>query len=142
MRILVLNRSEVGNFTAKVPYAVVSIKDPGEETVQLVPSVYLRDVLQLSFHDLTKQLGKGGYKLFDAVMAEQVCRFTKRCLLNIELLVIHCGAGKSRSAAIAAALNKWINGSHEPYVRGKSYIPNPLVLSVMEAELDKVAANE
>ncbi len=137
MRILVLSRREVESFTAKIPYAVISINDPGEETAKLAESTYLGDVLQLSFHDLTMQLGKGGYKLFDAKMAKEVCRFTKKCLSDVQLLVIHCGAGKSRSAAIAATLNEWINGSPEPYVKGKSYIPNPLVISILEAELDR-----
>lgn len=38
--------------------------------------------------------------------------------------IVHCEAGQSRSAGVAAALSKWINGEDWDYFLNPKYTPN------------------
>lgn len=142
--IIVLSQYEMQTFTAEKPYAVISISDPVENEAgyshfrPIIPeSPKLLGILSLNFHDLTQQLGKGGYTLFTPEMAEKVIKFVVNHLPNMHLLVIHCGFGKSRSPAVATAISEWLHGNPGSFVLGKRYLPNPFVLELMRNELKK-----
>ena len=99
----VANRAEAWVLANAPPEGAVliSITDPGREAP--LPSGY-RDVLRLQFHDCdpgTQTLGPEAAP-FRQEQAERIWRFAGRHRgTNI---VVHCGAGVSRSRAVVEAL--------------------------------------
>jgi predicted protein tyrosine phosphatase len=55
--------------------------------------------LFLVFHDLDKPIKD--YKIFDKEQAKQIIKFVDKVANDILILVVHCDAGVSRSAAVA-----------------------------------------
>ena len=153
MKIKVLSRQEMEEFKSDENHIVISISDPNSEKVKFISKPI--DILSLQFHDIDKSLVsrkdcircKGtGYikefmninnghcyactdeidiKLFTDEEAEWILAFVNDYIEKIELIVVHCEAGISRSAGIAGALSVIYNGSDEYYF--KHYIPNMLV---------------
>ena len=153
MNIKVLSRREMEEFKSDENHIVISISDPNSEKVKIISKPI--DILSLQFHDVDKRLIKtencdlcegtgylpiykninGGHcyrctdkidvKLFTDEEAEWILAFVNDYIEKIELIVVHCEAGISRSAGVAGALSLIYNGSDEYYF--KHYIPNMLV---------------
>jgi len=99
-----------------VPYAIVSIRTPGDtREVKLPTSALLRGVLTLSFYDLPDMPAETEAAvfsqephlragLFDGAMAQATLAFVQQHLAVIEALWVHCDAGLSRSPGLAAGL--------------------------------------
>lgn len=153
MKIKVLSRQAFEEFESEENYIAISITDPKSEKVQ--PNDGLFTMLSLQFHDIDKPLVardkctacKGtGYlpeyknindghcyrcttmldiKLFTDQQAEQILNFVEKYGKEVDLLVVHCEAGISRSAGVAGALSLIYNGSDQYYF--DNYLPNMLV---------------
>ena len=81
------------------PYAAISIQDSGSWNFgfQLTTNRFCRGVLTLQFDDFEEL--ESGVKLMDAEQAAQVIAFLRQ-YANVDTMLIHCFAGKSRSAAV------------------------------------------
>ncbi len=81
------------------PYAAISIQDSGSWNFgfQLTTNRFCRGVLTLQFDDFEEL--ESGVKLMDAEQAAQIIAFLRQ-FANVETMLIHCFAGKSRSAAV------------------------------------------
>lgn len=57
---------------------------------------------------------------------KRIADFVKRYKYNkyIDKLIIHCEAGQSRSAGVAAAIMKYLNNDDTPIISNSKYIPN------------------
>jgi len=112
-----------------VPHIIVSINCPGEEPANIKTNEHTLGRLNLFFWDLDQhapgqtqescplaQPGDGE-RIVDLVLEHP----------NAQQIVIHCTAGKSRSAAVAAALHLVLNGSDAPIFGNPQYRPNMLV---------------
>lgn len=154
MKITVMSREEFENFKSNISYIAISITSPNSEPVK-ENRTNLLDILRLSFHDVNKRLEKRedckicngtGYIqafknidnghcyactdriniiLFDENRAEQILQFVNKYKNEVDLIVVHCEAGISRSAGVASALSLIYNGTDEYYF--KHYLPNTLV---------------
>ncbi len=154
MKIKVLSRKTFEEFESDENFIAISITDPKSEKVS-PPSDELFVMLSLQFHDVDKPLVprdkctacKGtGYlpeyknindghcyrcttmldiKLFTDQEAKRILNFVDKYGKEVDLLVVHCEAGISRSAGVAGALSLIYNGSDEYYF--KEYLPNMLV---------------
>lgn len=83
--------------------AIISITEPMEGDAKLHPDyVEGHNLLRLSFHDVDD--GVHGYQPFSSEQAKQVLKFVDNIPRGIEVLIIHCHAGISRSAAVAIAV--------------------------------------
>ena len=80
-------------------------------------------MLFLEFYDLDKIYN--GYELFNRTQAIQILAFIEKHIHEIKLIVVNCEAGVSRSAGVAGALSKLINGDDSEYF--KHSLPNMLV---------------
>lgn len=114
-------------------FAMISIREeePEKTAFQYVPNGNLKDVLNIYFSD-TEVPTHGCHLMSDADAArikEFVERLVKRNQINF--LIIHCYAGISRSAAVAAALEKLYNGDDSKYFLGDRYVPNRHVYKTM-----------
>lgn len=92
------------------PANVISIGDPG---AQYRFPVQHKRMLELRFDDVEQDMGPG-YAMFDYILASKVLSFVKEC--GNEDILVHCYAGKSRSAAIAKYLHE-----HRGYFLDLSY---------------------
>lgn len=128
--ILVLSRDRAEAMEAhEVPHLIISINCPGEEPANIKANERTLGRVNLFFWDLDQHaVGQAqescplaqpsdGEKVVDLVLANP----------DAQRVVIHCTAGKSRSAAVAAALHLVLNGSDVPIFGDARYRPNMLV---------------
>lgn len=128
IRFLVLGRLEVMRLDLSEPHAVISIREPGSDLPLIAENDLCRGVLRLSFHDLDQPKGPES-ELFTPVHAREILAFVDLVRRDIEALVIHCEAGISRSAGVAAALSRAFFGEDRYFF--DHYIPNRLVYSTL-----------
>ena len=108
-KFMVLNRSGVGYIQIKeMNHAFISIIDPGSEEIKLRTNPFTMGVLRMAFHDLDKPIV--GYDLFSKEEAKQILDFINSIKNKIDLIIVNCEAGISRSAAVACSLSKILNG--------------------------------
>lgn len=124
-RIEVMSRIEAESLDGKPDWLVISIREPGQDLPRLQPG--WGAVLSLSFHDKEDvQLANrtGLWRMFSAEDAQACWEFVKSHALAASGLIVHCGAGLSRSPAIARAIAKnlklpigdnWTSGNQHVY---------------------------
>lgn len=147
MQFLILNRDRVKNYVTDKKHILIQAychNDYPEEPSKLWTRL---GVLQLQFDDWDaeqKTLIEKEYPhserakhmiYFSEQHAKKLIRFVKKHLDKIELIVVQCDAGISRSTGIAAALSKCVNDDDECFF--KQYLPNSLVYSTILKEWDK-----
>ena len=125
MNIKVLNREAFEKFKSDEPFIAISITDPNSEKVKIKNKPI--DILFLQFYDLDKDTGQFPYSkfIFNTNQAEQILNFVEEYKDKVNLIVVHCEAGISRSAGVAGSLSLIYNGTDEYYF--KHYLPNMLV---------------
>ena len=89
----------------------------------------ITDELALSFDDVEGHCT--GCTPINEAQAYKIVDFVKRNMNKVDLIYVSCAGGYSRSPAVAAALNLWLNGSDKEYFDGKRYCPNMLVYRTM-----------
>jgi predicted protein tyrosine phosphatase len=137
MEILVYSLDRVKKIINSIdkPFILISILSPGEENEIEINNKNFKELVSLRFHDLDKKLdieyyrdlsgGEKSFVYFSDNDAKKIIDLVKRNLEKINLIVVHCEAGISRSAGVAAALSKIINNDDTFFF--KKYIPNMLV---------------
>ena len=63
--------------------------------------------------------------------AEKIAEFAKSIVNKVDKIIVHCEAGVSRSAGVAAALMKYFNGDDMPIFENPQYCPNMYCYSMM-----------
>jgi predicted protein tyrosine phosphatase len=129
MRFVVYSRLQAIRMDLREPHAVISIHDPGSEPPAIPESAFLRGVLRLSFHDLDRAGGREDAVLFTPGHAHEILDFLGRVRGEVEALVVHCEAGISRSAGVAAALSRALFDADRFFF--EHYVPNPLVYATL-----------
>ena len=72
-----------------------------------------------------------GDNTFSDEQAEQVIRFVDAWKSKVERLIVHCDAGVSRSAAVCAAMKRYLGFDDEDIFKNQQYEPNPLVYETL-----------
>ena len=89
------------------------------------------DLLRLNFWDIAnpsqKMVEVEDPKLFNKDQADQIISFVNRNWDKINVLMVHCEAGLSRSPAIAAAITYFKIGKDETQWYFHKYMPNGFV---------------
>lgn len=106
------------------PHVIISITNPGQRQAALPSCSSMLSALRLQFWD-TDKVSDG---CFTMEQAADICRFVRKWLPEARLVVCQCEAGQSRSAGVAAALDKLINGSDDRFF-APPYTPNARVRS-------------
>jgi len=129
--LLALGRDEAGSFVPDVPYLVVSISDPEKPEPEIPTPPHLRGVLRLRFHDVgpPRRFQETADVAMTPEHARQILSFVREHLPGAELIVCQCEQGVSRSAAVAAALSRILQGEDE-YFR-THYWPNRWVYNLL-----------
>lgn len=137
MKFVVQSRANmIATTPPEAKWALISISEkPDHPEVQMNDSHVGR--LNLVFHDSDVQ--KDGEILFSPDLAEQVLDFQASMEeAGVSVMYVHCLMGQSRSAAVAAALEKALYGDDSKYFRPGPYKPNMLVFrTVLNAAHDR-----
>jgi predicted protein tyrosine phosphatase len=138
-KILILPRADAVRFQYNKPWACVSI-GCDEDFPHGMSEDNRKDFLRLEFADLEGMsepykehliaCGKPLPLLFTADHAKKINQFVESVWDEIDLLLVHCRAGLSRSTAVGKALSKKYDQPHEEFY-DKLYIPNKLVYRLM-----------
>lgn len=107
-------------------YAVISISNVRGDRAFLqkiaVPDCGMIACLNLAFDDV--YIGESYGVAMTDVQAQAIIAFVESKLDKVDFFIVHCEAGRSRSAGVAAALSKWINGEDWDYFLDPKYTPN------------------
>lgn len=105
-------------------HLLISIRNP-KQHVEIPATHYCKEVLEVEFLDI-EDITKDS---FNKGLARQILDFVNNHISEAEAIVVQCGAGFSRSVAVASALSKIINHlDDDVFSRG---VPNMLVYVTM-----------
>ena len=109
-------------------YAIISIKNPNHTaTLKFRKEGNCLAALNLEFSDVTPAIKLVNTRLMTMEDAWKIHDFVEEIPAETETLVIHCEQGRSRSAAIAAALLLVKTGRNEQIFGNPYYTPNMYV---------------
>lgn len=124
----------------KEPIACIAIKGLNDDPIQRSFYPYL--TLSLTFDDVDKEDGVKGEFPITEPQARTIARFVKSLPDTINSLIVHCEAGMSRSAGVAAAIMKWMFNDDSPIFDQPSYRPNMMCYrKVLNALMDDSTNN-
>lgn len=132
MEIFVYSRYAVEAMTAHdEPHIIVSINCPGDEPPHIRTNRATLGRVNLFFWDL-EQAPKSDHPTLGNIPEEQLCSDEDAVKIvdlvdahpEAEHIIVHCTAGQSRSAGVAAALHKALNGTDEAIFKNRRYTPN------------------
>jgi predicted protein tyrosine phosphatase len=124
VKIIVRSKQAAENSVCDVPWAAISISSDEGRWAKLSEENRV-GLLQLQFHDLDRCYS--GYTIFGEEQARQIIDFAQSVWDKIDVLLVHCEAGVSRSPATAAALSVIFKGPGSDQEFFKNYRPNMLV---------------
>jgi len=137
MRVIVCDRgtASAGDYLdTAAPHVVISIRDPDRNPARIPKRRDLREVFTIAFDDAAPC---PGFKIPDDIQlmteadARAIWKFVDKHLAAIEVIVVHCEAGMSRSPAVAAAITRRLGGDDQSFF--KEYCPNEHVYELMLA---------
>jgi len=133
LNLTVLNRYSMESFRTNEPYIVISIRCPNDSLPKFAFDSNRKDVLYIEINDTDdkKLAEKYDYKMLSEEEAEQILEFVFHHKDNIPNVVVHCDAGKSRSAGTAAALLKIFNGDDSSIMENRRFIPNMYIYRLL-----------
>lgn len=104
---------------------IISIRTPNTES-SLYPekSYNLQAVLPVWFADVSDPAPSAGG--ISAQQAEQIAQFVRTWWDKVDLMIVHCDAGVSRSAGVGAAILKAMTGSDRQIFDDPFRVPNML----------------
>ena len=145
MKFQVMSRQDARRYsfnTAIEKTIIISINDVADEANQFASNPQIIDTCSLFFDDVEGNEAN----CMTRWDADNIIRFVNKHLDNVEQIVVHCGAGISRSAGVCAALMMIINGNDSDIFNNGRYCPNMhcyrLVLESYFGYYDKEAADE
>ena len=78
--------------------------------------------------------------------AKKIAEFAKNTADKVDKIIVHCEAGVSRSAGVAAALMKYFNNDDMPIFESPHYCPNmhcySMVLNALMMDIDEEEIRE
>lgn len=98
---------------------IISINEHYSEIPVFAFNEKIQDILTLFFDD--KEDDVNG---MNKNQARAVVNFVNKWKEKVNLIIVHCGAGISRSAGVAAAIGKYLNGDDTFVFNNPKYIPN------------------
>jgi predicted protein tyrosine phosphatase len=155
MKFKVLNRDRVGKYNVDKKHIVISFRDPDLEKAAMPETDLRLDTLYLAFHDVDKKVDKGtctrcngtgvvpqgecykcngtskDLKAFHKGSAKEIWEFVNKHIAEIEMIIVNCEAGISRSSGCAAALSNVLNGSDEMFFKHPLFHPNMLIYKLI-----------
>ena len=121
---------------------IISINDTFIEANKFNNNPKIKSVCSLFFNDVEGH--ETGHMVRED--ADKIIEFVNNYLNDVDEIIVHCGAGVSRSAGVCAALMMILNGDDSEIFNNGKYCPNMhcyrLVLESYFGYYDKQAADE
>lgn len=92
------------------PFVIVSIVGTDDDWICPTPRNCCATI-HLKFDDVDHAVGK--YRAIDQLQAFNLVNFIKKYKDEVNIILVHCEAGISRSSAAAAAIATWLNGPRD-----------------------------
>lgn len=124
MKILVMSRQKAKSASyhrAWPTTAIISIVDVEAKPVYFSPeATWIKSILKLRFDDVEK----GEDNCLSREQAGRIADFFLKTRDQVEQIIVHCEAGVSRSAGVAAALLKYAGEDQNQILKNPKYRPN------------------
>lgn len=125
--VVVMSKAEARRFSYKIKenpdgkkYAIISISNIGDDANHFARSDAIIGILRLYFNDVDGR-NIGAMHMSDA---EKILEFMKRIGKKVNTVIVHCEAGVSRSAGVAAALLDVYKHDGNAIFQDSRYCPN------------------
>lgn len=120
--------------------AIISITNLWDMPVKFSHEANIKRILHIFFDDVEK--GEKNVITFED--GKKIKEFVDDCLKdNIELLIVHCSAGVSRSAGVCAAIMKAVTGNDMDIFDNPHFCPNMTCYrTVLEAFIRDIDEDE
>ena|SRR5579863_9999607 len=132
MTIEVFSRLVVEKFITDLPHVIISIREPGSNPPNLPENPNRIAELFIECDDI--DVDSPSFKRFTEDDAKAILGLLKVTLPYINTVVVHCEAGKSRSAGVGAALSillKVPDGDKKYFNPRGPYYPNRYIYRTM-----------
>lgn len=156
----VMSRRELEQFVQQKHddfYAVISISNTSGDPAMIydlaIAGSGMMACLPLTFDDV--YVGESFGVPMSEQQAKDIISFVKLYFGRVDYFIVQCEAGQSRSAGVAAALSRWIEGDDWQYFLDPKYTPNsycyqmimeaiygPMCREVKDDLLHKVTVNQ
>ncbi len=127
-QIVVYSKQDAATFQCAAPWACVSIATQAG-TWPKIDEGRRQALLQLAFADL--EIPAPGQSLFCESHAEEILDLVRDVWDHVELIMVHCEAGVSRSPAVAAAIARIHLGKDQAFFQPGVFNPNQLVYQTL-----------
>ena len=111
MKLIAISEQQLKNpqyyKSIKLKHIVISITSSDKSENAIPYNVSRLDTLHLKFDDVEDIDNRFIY--FDRGMAKEIFEFVEKNCSQVDLIVVQCESGQSRSVAVASALSKIIN---------------------------------
>jgi len=124
MQFRVMNRNTAKRYTygpnCILDCLIISITDCGSVPNQFKSNPHIKGILRLEFDDVDF----GEKNCITPEQGNKIVNFVTPRINNIDLIIVHCEAGISRSAGICAALMKIFTNDDSEIFDNPKYAPN------------------
>ena len=132
MKFVILNKSKAQRLSYtdySYDKVIISIRTPGDEEVEFDSNnKTIKEILYLDFYDISynsQEIFKGYEPMSDAD-AVKIRDFVLKWKDRVDTLWVHCDAGISRSAGVAAGILEALDEDNSYIFDSKMYFPNLL----------------
>ena len=132
MNIIVLNKYKAERLSYKnfsSDKVIISISTPGDEKTEFnKKNSTIKDILYLSFYDVSTET-QDIFKEYPAMTNEDALKiknFVLKWKDKIDTIWVHCDAGISRSAGVAAGILDGLDQDSSQIFDNNRYLPNSL----------------
>lgn len=134
--IIVMNRENAKKYSYEIhdeTSVIISIYDTTDSPNHFNKYINngIKAVLYVQFDDVDKTYIDNKNNIYniaiDETNAHKIVNFAKMYWNKVNTIIVHCGAGVSRSAACAAAISKYFTGSDDFIFDNFKYRPNMMV---------------
>lgn len=132
MNVIVLSRMKAERLTYtdySSDKVIISISTPGDEKAEFDSNnITIKDILYLEFYDISynSQEVFKGYESMSDEDAVKIRDFVLKWKGKVDTIWVHCDAGISRSAGVAAGILEVLGEDNSYIFDSKMYFPNLL----------------
>ena len=134
MRFIILSKENARKFISPHRYAVIGIVC-NDDCHPLIQEGYV-DRLELKFYDI--DFNTPIFPSMNSNDAIEILEFVEKNKNKVDMFVIHCNAGISRSSGTAAALSLIYNDDDSWVFSNPKYMPNMMVYRTILTEAEKL----
>lgn len=128
-KVIVMSQAEAEKISFTPPFAMISITSLGAATFPWINADTDDSLFRLNFLDTDEK--ESSISQEEAI---RLAKFIKKWYPKVKKFIVHCEAGVSRSAGVAAAILKYFENDDSPIFDNAYFKPNMYVYrSVLDA---------